>query len=569
MLLATRCPFCETVFRIQPTQLAVRRGLVRCGHCQEAFDATGSLYEVPEGHDFAAAVPVSAEIAASLTAPPEPRSAIHPALNSALEAQTSAPLQADLQREFLPEIQPEPEAEIRHELVSEPEPEAHVEPEPEAVAPAHEQASAKHGEALNFSNRAWDPWAPPTQGHLDPRLHYNGDHLPQASIAPGATAGVTPNVESRVIVDDDDEPTLTAPLREEAPRETVARAAPVEPIAPIAPIEAVTPAEPVAPVAPVTPVVPNASAEPAEVPAPAPAASAPPSQSATHAAPATHAASVTPSLEAAEPFPPATRWTRVEPGLGAVAAAASAGPIEPTMSRSEAPQAHLDDSEPTLTRNTEHTAAAEPLHRPAPQAAPRQAAPEPAPIPAFSAIESEEGHQPFAVTREAPARARGQSRVGWRVLGAIVTILLLALLIVQLAWWQRETVMVYWPNSQPLYLKACAQLGCRVLPPRDIDGLLVEPSDLRQVDNEPHHLELKVPLRNRFNVALAYPAIELSLLDRQNNIVVRRVLWPQDYVTPGTRVEAGLPAHTTQTMIVRLDTGDVVASNFRIEIFYP
>lgn len=578
MLLATRCPFCETVFRIQPTQLAVRRGLVRCGHCQEAFDATGSLYEVPEGREFAAAVPVSAEIAASLTAPPEPQSAIHPALNSELEAQTSAPsqadLQADLQREFLPEIEPGPEAEIRHEtqreirpeLAPEPEPQAHAEPEPEAVAPAQEAAPAKHGEALNFSNRAWDPWAPPTQGHLDPRLHYNGDHLPQASIAPGATAGVTPNVESRVIVDDDDEPTLTAPLREEAPRETVAPVEPLAPLAPTAPIETVTPAEPVAPV---TPVVPNASAEPVEVPAPAPATSAPPPQSAIHAAPAAHAASVTPSPEAAEPFPPATRWTRVEPGLGAVAAAAAAGPIEPTMSRSEAPQAHLDDSEPTLTRNADHAAAAEPLHRRAPQAAPRQAAPEPAPIPAFSAIESEEGHQPFAVTREAPARARGQSRVGWRILGAIVTILLLALLIVQIAWWQRETVMVYWPNSQPLYQKACAQLGCRVLPPRDIDGLLVEPSDLRQVDNEPHHLELKVPLRNRFNVALAYPAIELSLLDRQNNIVVRRVLWPQDYVTPGTRVEAGLPAHTTQTMIVRLDTGDVVASNFRIEIFYP
>ena len=44
MLLATRCPFCETVFRLQPAQLALRRGLVRCGHCQEVFDASSSLY---------------------------------------------------------------------------------------------------------------------------------------------------------------------------------------------------------------------------------------------------------------------------------------------------------------------------------------------------------------------------------------------------------------------------------------------------------------------------------------------------------------------------------------------
>ena len=127
-------------------------------------------------------------------------------------------------------------------------------------------------------------------------------------------------------------------------------------------------------------------------------------------------------------------------------------------------------------------------------------------------------------------------------------------LLAQLAWWQRETVQVYFPRSQTLYAKACAQLGCQVTPPHDIDGLQVEPSDLRQIDG-PHKLELKMPLHNRFNIALAYPAIELTLLDDQNNVAVRRVLWPQDYVPPGTPIAAGLPAHTTQTMIVHLDTG--------------
>jgi hypothetical protein len=78
-----------------------------------------------------------------------------------------------------------------------------------------------------------------------------------------------------------------------------------------------------------------------------------------------------------------------------------------------------------------------------------------------------------------------------------------------------------------------------------------------------------VPLRNRFNVALAYPALELTLLDDKNNIAIRRVLWPEDYVRPGTPIAAGLPARTTQTMIVRLDTGSATAANFRVQIFYP
>jgi hypothetical protein len=119
-----------------------------------------------------------------------------------------------------------------------------------------------------------------------------------------------------------------------------------------------------------------------------------------------------------------------------------------------------------------------------------------------------------------------------------------------------------------VFAQACAQLGCTFSPPRDIDGLQVEPSDLRQVDG-PHKLELKMPLHNRYNVALAYPAVELTLLDEHNNIAIRRVLWPQDYVRPGTPIAAGLAPHSTETMYVRLDTGPATATNFRVQIFYP
>jgi hypothetical protein len=172
----------------------------------------------------------------------------------------------------------------------------------------------------------------------------------------------------------------------------------------------------------------------------------------------------------------------------------------------------------------------------------------------------------FAVTRE--ARAKSPSRTLGYLVGGIIALALVVVLIAQLAWWRREAIMVYWPDSQPLFARACAQLGCQLTPPRDIDGLQVEASDLRQIDG-PHRLELRVPLRNRYGVALAYPAIELTLFDSKNEVAIRRILWPQDYTPPGTTIAAGLPAHATQTMIVRLDTGNAIATNFRVQIFYP
>ncbi|MDR2787737.1 MAG: zinc-ribbon domain-containing protein [Candidatus Accumulibacter sp.] len=43
----TRCPNCQTVFRITTEQLAARAGKVRCGHCRKVFIALGNLLEEP------------------------------------------------------------------------------------------------------------------------------------------------------------------------------------------------------------------------------------------------------------------------------------------------------------------------------------------------------------------------------------------------------------------------------------------------------------------------------------------------------------------------------------------
>ena len=45
----TRCPGCETVFRVTPAQLKARAGKVRCGQCQSVFDALDSLLDESTG----------------------------------------------------------------------------------------------------------------------------------------------------------------------------------------------------------------------------------------------------------------------------------------------------------------------------------------------------------------------------------------------------------------------------------------------------------------------------------------------------------------------------------------
>ena len=64
----TRCPHCQTAFRVTPDQLKARQGRVRCGRCQTVFDAIEALED-----DSAAAVA------------PEPEAAVPPAQTLARE----------------------------------------------------------------------------------------------------------------------------------------------------------------------------------------------------------------------------------------------------------------------------------------------------------------------------------------------------------------------------------------------------------------------------------------------------------------------------------------------------
>ena len=455
MLLATRCPFCETVFRLQPAQLALRRGLVRCGHCHEVFDASSSLFELNEGGDFSTAKPV-------------------------------------------------------------------------AAAAAIEALSGVRPKGPDFSAEAWNPWAPAPDAAIDNRLLHNASNLPLTAVSTGVGVAVTPRHAT--------EPelpasafTMPAPLD----NEPVLADAPREPFAYGADAPTDVPYEPFAhqdnPPAEAAPRVWHKTERPSEhlTDAEEPVLNEP---ATLHGIPDNEPHFGGAALGAAGLGAAASGATGLggaassSAGLGAGSGSDPGGPGGP------GPATFGSSGEPF---------AVQPVH---------------------------DGVDPFPVVRETrPAEPR---RLGWIIAGSVAAALLVIALLAQLAWWQRETVQVYFPSSQTLYTKACAQLGCQITPPHDIDGLLVEPSDLRQIDG-PHKLELRMPLRNRFNVALAYPAIELTLLDDQNNVAVRRVLWPQDYVAPGTPIAAGLPAHTTQTMIVHLDTGNAVASNFRVQIFYP
>nr|WP_080421173.1 DUF3426 domain-containing protein [Burkholderia ubonensis] len=596
MLLATRCPHCETVFRLQQEQLVLHGGLVRCGHCRQIFDAAESLvHEHAPQPEAALADDADHERVAEEAPGADHAAAVEAARVEAPSTKTVA-FEAPAVETPAVEVPP---AKARADEATALESRAVEAPAADTPAVEAPPAKALADEAAAIESRAAEAPAADT-----PAV----DAPPAKALADEAAA-----IESR---------TVEAPSAETPAVETPAAKAPADEARAIESPAAGTPAA-------ASPVPETEAHHAADLPA------TPPPRLFVDIAPGEHPThadfrpdhwdmwapwldgNVDPSLQhsgrnvRAEPLiplvlpdanasletaPGVVRLTATpEPSPGS-AAAAAAQPAAPSASadlgpahdaRHDAREPRLAAEAPSATR--EHAPAADersPLasahdkHEPrfaadasadADRAATRTqrepqfaagAAPEP-----FSAIPAaDDDRPPFAVTRETRAPQRRGLLGGF--FGGLVATVLAVLLALQLAWWQRETLMIYWPVTLGWFQRACVPLGCTVAPPRAIDGLRLDATDLRQVDG-PRVLELKAPLTNRYRVALAYPSLELTLLDDTNHVTVRRVLAPRDYVRPGTPINAGLPAGATQTMIVRLDTNGAPASNFRVQIFYP
>ncbi len=57
--LATRCPHCQTSFRVTMQQLELRDGQVRCGACREIFNGIDTVFEYEPGQGFELTPPTS------------------------------------------------------------------------------------------------------------------------------------------------------------------------------------------------------------------------------------------------------------------------------------------------------------------------------------------------------------------------------------------------------------------------------------------------------------------------------------------------------------------------------
>ncbi|MDD2690352.1 MAG: DUF3426 domain-containing protein [Simplicispira sp.] len=532
----TRCPSCTTIFKVVPDQLRISDGWVRCGQCEQIFDAAEHLQPVPQPPllpDMAfdslrspvALVPRTPEV-------PQTWGAAVP-----MQPQPPVPVPAPVPAAVLQV----PEVVIPAFLA--------VSPSPAPVAPA------LYGAAPLPSDEACDATVVPAPLSAvpvpTPVLDAPPDSTPEPSVEPAPLPPVP------VVVPD-------------VPGADVAIAALEVPVAPEVPAVADTPATGVVEAVdfPPAPVPVSVQAEtpeqaPAELPGYELPSAAPPEL----------------SLEWLE-FPEPERAPEPEPdpapdlelGLKLDLAPEPEPRSEPDPEPGSHPSAVCETTDTTLPDTT----ALAPLlpgqalaaHRIARPKAARESVP--AADTASAATTSGAPAPEAAPGEDEPSFVRAARRKAfWRkpaVRGALalVGVLLCCTWALQMVVHQRHYIAAAQPQWRPLLQALCAPLECVVGPHRDMAAVVVESSSFNRVQGDVY--QFAVTLKSRADVPLEAPAVELTLTDVSDQPVLRRVFLPQDFRAPD---QLPVQGEWSASLLARLALGNTTVAGYRVLAFYP
>jgi predicted Zn finger-like uncharacterized protein len=176
-----------------------------------------------------------------------------------------------------------------------------------------------------------------------------------------------------------------------------------------------------------------------------------------------------------------------------------------------------------------------------------------------------------AEEEEEEEQEQGRRRVAWlSLLGVLLALVVLA---GQGAYFYRDQLALWQPETKPYLMEMCARLGCQIKTPLDPQAISIETSSLEADPADRNLLQLSALLRNRSVLPQPLPYLELTLLDAQDAPQARRVVRPDEYGQRGTGgPQPGalqLGADSEFQVRLAIDASQLKANGYRLYAFYP
>lgn len=163
------------------------------------------------------------------------------------------------------------------------------------------------------------------------------------------------------------------------------------------------------------------------------------------------------------------------------------------------------------------------------------------------------------------SEGRGERRLAPTALWTLATLVLLAGLALQIAWWDRGN----WLQKPQVYAAAealCARIGCNIEPPRLAGTMEILQPALAEQDAAHGGLRLTLALVNGAAISQPLPQLQLELYDAQGELAAARRFGPETYL-PDRPPEKALAPSEVVRPILDIEDPSVPASGFRVKLF--
>lgn len=146
----------------------------------------------------------------------------------------------------------------------------------------------------------------------------------------------------------------------------------------------------------------------------------------------------------------------------------------------------------------------------------------------------------------------------------LANLALLLCLAGQAAYEFRSQIAAGYPASQPYLQAACRQLRCTLPLPHDLSALDITASELQALPQRPDIILLTMVLRNQSGMPQAWPMIEVTFTDSDEQPVARRQLKPSNYLPPAKNPAGGFAAHSETPLELYISTGSIQPTGYRL-----
>lgn len=172
----------------------------------------------------------------------------------------------------------------------------------------------------------------------------------------------------------------------------------------------------------------------------------------------------------------------------------------------------------------------------------------------------------YATARPGTARVPATRRRIQTGMWAVASTLLLLVLLAQVTYFLRDTVVSRLPQTRPAFEQVCAVLGCSLSLPQNLALLQIVGSDLQTETRG--RMKLSLTLGNRANHVQAWPVLVLTLTDQRNRPLARRSFAPSEYLGDARRIGAGIPPRSEQPLSLPLSVDNLAPMGFDLQLNY-